>query len=95
MEEFSKEKLTKDFEAFGGECEDDFSHFFYLAEDGLLPLTEIEHINFVPEKKIGFVNFCSIHQAVRALEGIKKKTEYAELKVAYGKDRCANAPGPK
>ncbi|KAK4687739.1 hypothetical protein P7C73_g2371, partial [Tremellales sp. Uapishka_1] len=53
---------------------------------------DIEMINFLQEKGAAFVNFTSIAAAVKAVEGIKSKPEYTALRVAYGKDRCGNAP---
>lgn len=34
----------------------------------------------------------SLPNASKAIDGIKKRPEYAELRVSYGKDRCANPP---
>ncbi|WWC69212.1 uncharacterized protein I206_103149 [Kwoniella pini CBS 10737] len=53
---------------------------------------EIDMINFLAEKGAAFVNFTSIQNAQKAIEGIKLKPEYSVLKIAYGKDRCANPP---
>lgn len=51
---------------------------------------EIEQINFLPEKSCAFVNFTNIANAIKAIEGIKTKEEYKDLKINFGKDRCAN-----
>lgn len=51
---------------------------------------EIEQINFLPEKSCAFVNFTNIANAIKAIEGIKAKEEYKDLKINFGKDRCAN-----
>ncbi|KAJ3104564.1 hypothetical protein HDU97_009076 [Phlyctochytrium planicorne] len=56
---------------------------------------EIELINLIPDRNIGFVNFTDILSAVRAVEGIKTNPEYAAYKVSYGKDRCGNPPRPR
>ncbi|KAI8846372.1 hypothetical protein BC829DRAFT_363504 [Chytridium lagenaria] len=56
---------------------------------------EIELINLIPDRNIGFVNFTDILSAVRAVEGIKNNPEYAAYKISYGKDRCANPPRPR
>jgi hypothetical protein len=39
----------------------------------------------------------NVSNAIKAIEGIKSKPEYANLRIAHGKDRCANAPrsGPQ
>ncbi|KAF8306085.1 hypothetical protein DL93DRAFT_2127165 [Clavulina sp. PMI_390] len=53
---------------------------------------EIELVNYLKEKNCAFVNFTNISNAIKAIDGIKSKPEYANLRVAHGKDRCANAP---
>ncbi|WWC89806.1 uncharacterized protein L201_004732 [Kwoniella dendrophila CBS 6074] len=53
---------------------------------------DIDMINFLKEKGAGFVNFTSIQNAQKAIEGIKLKPEYATLRISHGKDRCANPP---
>jgi RNA recognition motif-containing protein len=58
---------------------------------------DIELVNFLREKNCAFVNFTNIQNAVKAIEAIKNKPEYANLRIAHGKDRCANPPrsGPQ
>jgi RNA recognition motif-containing protein len=58
---------------------------------------DIELINFLKEKNCAFVNFTNISNAIKAIEAIKGKPEYSALRVAHGKDRCANPPrsGPQ
>ncbi|KAH0588544.1 hypothetical protein H2248_004374 [Termitomyces sp. 'cryptogamus'] len=58
---------------------------------------DIELVNFLKEKNCAFVNFTNISNAIKAIEGIKAKPEYANLRIAHGKDRCANPPrsGPQ
>ena len=58
---------------------------------------DIELINFLKEKNCGFVNFTNVSNAIKAIEGIKNKPDYANLRIAHGKDRCANPPrsGPQ
>ncbi|KAG8973092.1 hypothetical protein FRC05_009100 [Tulasnella sp. 425] len=58
---------------------------------------EIELVNFLKEKNCAFVNFTNIANAIKAIEGIKTKPEYTNLRIAHGKDRCANPPrsGPQ
>ena len=48
-------------------------------------------------RNCAFVNFTNISNAIKAIEGIKNKPEYANLRIAHGKDRCANPPrsGPQ
>ena len=39
----------------------------------------------------------NVSNAIKAIDGIKSKPEYANLRIAHGKDRCANPPrsGPQ
>ncbi|TYJ58090.1 hypothetical protein B9479_001186 [Cryptococcus floricola] len=53
---------------------------------------DIDMINFLVDKGVGFVNFTSIQSAQKAIEGIKLKPEYSTLRISFGKDRCANPP---
>lgn len=43
------------------------------------------------------MNFTNISNAIKAIEGVKNKSDYANLRIAHGKDRCANPPrsGPQ
>ena len=43
------------------------------------------------------MNFTNISNAIKAIDGIKIKPEDASLRIAHGKDRCANPPrsGPQ
>ena len=43
------------------------------------------------------MNFTNISNAIKAIDGVKNKLEYANLRIAHGKDRCANPPrsGPQ
>jgi len=58
---------------------------------------DIELVNFLKEKNCAFVNFTNISNAIKAIEGIKNKSDYVNLRIAHGKDRCANPPrsGPQ
>ncbi|KAI0753188.1 hypothetical protein C8Q80DRAFT_1217425 [Daedaleopsis nitida] len=58
---------------------------------------EIELVNFLKEKNCAFVNFTNIANAIKAIDGVKNKADYANLRIAHGKDRCANPPrsGPQ
>ncbi|TRM68862.1 RNA-binding protein Nrd1 [Schizophyllum amplum] len=58
---------------------------------------DIELVNFLKEKNCAFVNFTNIANAIKAIEAIKNKPEYSNLRIAHGKDRCANPPrsGPQ
>ncbi|GAN05271.1 cytoplasm protein [Mucor ambiguus] len=51
----------------------------------------IELVNTLKEKNCAFVNFTSIAEAVRAIEGIRSKEEYKKFRINYGKDRCGKA----
>ena len=43
------------------------------------------------------MNFTNIANAIKAIDGVKNKPDYANLRIAHGKDRCANPPrsGPQ
>ncbi|KAF7971536.1 hypothetical protein HWV62_20844 [Athelia sp. TMB] len=58
---------------------------------------DIELVNFLKEKNCAFVNFTNISNAIKSIDGVKNKPEYANLRIAHGKDRCANPPrsGPQ
>ncbi|OCH83927.1 hypothetical protein OBBRIDRAFT_840095 [Obba rivulosa] len=58
---------------------------------------EIELVNFLREKNCAFVNFTNISNAIKAIDGVKNKPDYSNLRIAHGKDRCANPPrsGPQ
>ncbi|KAJ1567302.1 hypothetical protein HK405_006440 [Cladochytrium tenue] len=60
-----------------------------LAEFG-----EVEMVNIIPDKSIAFANFTDILSAVRAVEALRARAEYASFKVGYGKDRCGNPLRP-
>lgn len=53
---------------------------------------DIELINFLKEKHAAYVNFTTIEAAQKAIAGIKNKADYANLRIAHGKDRCGYAP---
>ena len=48
-------------------------------------------------RNCAFVNYTNITNAIKAIETIKTKPDYANLRIAHGKDRCANPPrsGPQ
>jgi RNA recognition motif-containing protein len=58
---------------------------------------EIELVNFLKEKNCAFVNYTNIANAIKAIEGVKNLPDYVNLRIAHGKDRCANPPrsGPQ
>src|SRR5581483_9838555 len=43
----------------------------------------------VREKNIGFVHFLTISAAIKAVQTLPQDPKYANKKVNYGKDRCA------
>ncbi|KAG0343330.1 hypothetical protein BG004_005399 [Podila humilis] len=55
---------------------------------------ETELVNILKEKSCGFVNFTNVMAAVKAVEGIKTKAGYENVRVNFGKDRCGNPPKP-
>lgn len=48
-------------------------------------------------RNCAFVNYTNVSNAIKAIEAIKTKPDYANLRIAHGKDRCANPPrsGPQ
>lgn len=55
-------------------------------------------VDIVPcSRNCAFVNFTNISNAIKAIDGVKNKPDYANLRIAHGKDRCANPPrsGPQ
>jgi RNA recognition motif-containing protein len=75
-----------------------------LAED-FQDFGDIELVNLVPEKNIGFVNFTDIMSAVKAVELMRQQLQqegviiiggrdYSKYKINFGKDRCGNPPRP-
>lgn len=60
-------------------------------DDDFNEFGEIELINIVGEKKIGFVSFTDITCAIKAVEFHRSA---GRLRVNYGKDRCGNALRP-
>ncbi|KAH9959088.1 hypothetical protein BC827DRAFT_1269098 [Russula dissimulans] len=58
---------------------------------------DIELVDFLKEKNCTFVNFTNVNSAIEAIEGVKNKPDYSNLRIAHGKDRCANPPrsGPQ
>jgi hypothetical protein len=48
-------------------------------------------------RNCAFVNFTNISNAIKAIDGVKNNADYANLRIAHGKDRCANPPrqGPQ
>lgn len=53
---------------------------------------DLEQINFLPERKCCFVNFTSISTAIESIDKIRASENFKNLKVNFGKDRCANIP---
>ena len=75
-----------------------------LAQD-FQEFGDIELVNLVPEKNIGFVNFTDIMSAVKAVELMRQQLQqegvilvgngdYSRFKINFGKDRCGNPPRP-
>ena len=48
-------------------------------------------------RNCAFVNFTNVSNAIKAIDGVKNKPDYPNLRIAHGKDRCANPPrsGPQ
>ena len=92
FETFTEDRLKRDFGEFGEIelvnflREKYFSISFFVFFHGLIVV-----------RNCAFVNFTNISNAIKAIDGIKIKPEYASLRIAHGKDRCANPPrsGPQ
>ncbi|KAJ3150146.1 hypothetical protein HDU89_003234 [Geranomyces variabilis] len=57
---------------------------------------DIELVNIIADKNIGFVNFADLNSAVKAVETLKadESRGYRQYRIAFGKDRCGNPPRP-
>ncbi|KAJ6535801.1 hypothetical protein DFH09DRAFT_992720, partial [Mycena vulgaris] len=78
---------VRDFELFSeGRLKADFGKF-----------GDIERVQLRKEQNCAFVDFTMIWAAILAIDGIKNHPEYANLRIAHGKDPCANPPwsGPQ
>lgn len=49
---------------------------------------ETEQIRIIRDKNTAFICFCSIENAIKAIEKAKTDPLYASLKINFGKDRC-------
>lgn len=49
----------------------------------------IDTIKLIPEKKIAFIHFTSILNAIRVVQNLPLVEKYQDKKIFYGKDRCA------
>ncbi|KAJ3020947.1 hypothetical protein HKX48_009480 [Thoreauomyces humboldtii] len=57
---------------------------------------DIELVNIIADKNIGFVNFVDLVSAVKAVEVFKNEESrgYGQYRINFGKDRCGNPPRP-
>lgn len=62
-----------------------------LCEDRFGP---VDTVNVLPAKNMAFVHFCNLLDAVKAVTGFQQMTEFANCKLGYGKDRCAQPLRP-
>lgn len=92
FELFSEEKLKRDFGEYGDIELVNFLKEKYVA---VTWLTKQKVDTFC--RNCAFVNFTNISNAIKAIDGVKNKLDYANLRIAHGKDRCANPPrsGPQ
>ncbi|KAJ7189076.1 hypothetical protein C8R46DRAFT_1184292 [Mycena filopes] len=73
---------VEDFEVFSEErLKADFGQF-----------GDIERVELVKEEGAVFVDLTNISDAIKAVDSIKDRPEYANLRVTHGKDRCASLP---
>lgn len=94
FETFTDERLKRDFGEYG-----DIELVNFLKEKCVTFLSPVVVNKMLNQlfRNCAFVNFTNISNAIKAIDGIKNKPEYANLRVAHGKDRCANPPrsGPQ
>ena len=94
FETFTDERLKRDFGEYG-----DIELVNFLKEKCVIFLSPVVVNKMLNQlfRNCAFVNFTNISNAIKAIDGIKNKPEYANLRVAHGKDRCANPPrsGPQ
>lgn len=93
FELFGEEKLKRDFGEYG-----DIELVNFLKEK-YAPVTWLttQRLTILVCRNCAFVNFTNISNAIKAIDGVKNKPDYANLRIAHGKDRCANPPrsGPQ
>ena len=60
-------------------------------------VSEADCATCASRRNCAFVNFTNIANAIKAIDGVKNKPDYANLRIAHGKERCANPPrsGPQ
>ncbi|CAO3607450.1 unnamed protein product [Mucor hiemalis] len=58
-----------------------------LKED-LSRFGHIEHIKIIPDKKIAFVHFLCISNAVKCVNTLNTESQWQSKRIAFGKDRC-------
>ena len=90
---FSGERLKRDFGEFG-----DIELMNFLKEKQDSPFSSLTSYAYhLPTRNCAFVNYTNILNAIKAIEGIKIKPNYMNLRIAHGEDRCANPPrsGPQ
>ena len=92
FETFTVERLKRDFSEYG-----EIELVNFLKEKCVYPWPVPGGKLTLPNRNCAFVNFTNISNAIKAIEGVKSKPEYASLRIAHGKDRCANPPrsGPQ
>ena len=63
----------------------------------VLSASEADCATCASRRNCAFVNFTNIANAIKAIDGVKTKPDYTNLRIAHGKDRCANPPrsGPQ
>lgn len=63
--------------------------------DDLLRFGHIEHIKVIPERRIAFVHYLCISNAVKCVNTLPSESKWQSKRVNFGKDRCAaRAPHP-
>ena len=96
FETFTEDRLKKDFGEFG-----EIELVNFLKEKCVRDIPFAHDLSFeltfLPIRNCAFVNYTNIANAIKAIDGVKNLPDYANLRIAHGKDRCANPPrsGPQ
>lgn len=73
-----------------GNLDDSMTELTLLNE--LSQFGPIDNIRLMQDKRIAFVHLCSIASAIQAVNYISSSTEWENIRVYYGKDRCTQPP---
>jgi RNA recognition motif-containing protein len=63
--------------------------------DDLSRFGHIEHVKIIPEKRIAFIHFLCITNAVKCVNTLPTESKWQFKRVNYGKDRCSRYQQPQ